>query len=227
MAGPSNSLLATVYADDEDIAIRCGPDYATLVPHDQLLAQGADGVFSNANRWQLASASNDFAGQGVAVGNVVILTAPSPFRGAGNKYAVSAVSGSTITLRNIGQPDNVGLPPGPAAGLIGVNFTIKTFGPQLEDTSYQLNTRFGIDPSFTLTSPSQVYDLRQLNQACVLTVIVRALATSTRTKDGDFAAKISVFANARDSALGLLQVRWNQINENPPPATTFSMRLSR
>lgn len=227
MAGPNNSLLATVYGNDEDVAVACGPDFGTLVPHDQLLAQGTDGVFSNTNQWVLTSASSNFATQGVAVGNVILLTAPSPFKGSGFKYAVSAVSGSTLTLRNLGQPDGVGLPPAPAAGLTGVNFVIKTFGPQLEDVSYWLNSKFGIDPGFQQISPSQIYDLRQLNRACVLSVVVRALTNSTRTKDGDFARKIDRFSNDLSDVLDILQIRWNQINENPPPSTRFSCRLSR
>ncbi len=228
MSGPNNSLLAMTYCTDEDIAIRCGPDFATLVPHDQLLAQGTDGVFASAAQWQLASASNDFETQGVAVGNVIRLTGPSStYKGSGMKFAVSAVSGGTVTLRNLGQADSVGLPPGPAAGLTSVSFTIATFGPQIEDACYQLNSRFGIDPDFDQIAPTSIYDIRQLNQATVLTVIVRALATSTRTKDGDFARKIDVFTNARNQAFDLLQVRWNKINTNPPPETRFSMRLSR
>ncbi|MBU6430278.1 MAG: hypothetical protein KGR26_14785 [Cyanobacteria bacterium REEB65] len=231
MPGPTNSLLTTVYAKDEDIAVACGPDFATLVPHDQLLASGTDGVFGNANQWQLTSASNDFATQGVAVGNVIRITGPSSansaWKGNGSKYAVSAVSTNTLTLRNLGQPDNVGLPPGPSAGATGVKFVIATFGPQIEDVSYWLNSRWGIDPAFQQISPDQVYDLRQLNRACVLDVVVRALTNATRTKDGDFARKLDRFANDLADINAILQIRWNQINENPPPSTRFSCRLSR
>ena len=228
MAGPTNSLLATVYADDEDIAVRVGADYANLCPHDQLLAQGTDGVFLNSNQWQLSSTSNNFASQGVATGNVIRLTGPATlYKGLGNKYAVSAVSGNAVTLRNIGQLDGIGLPPGPLAGQAGVAFVIATLGPQLEDASYQLNTQYGIDPSFQLTSPAQIYDLRQLNQATALTVVCRMLAVSTRTKDGDFARKLDVFRNDLSRALDILEVRWNQTKENPPPTTRFSMKWSR
>lgn len=231
MAGPTNSLLATVYCDDEDVAVACGPDFAVLVPHDQLLASGTDGVFSNVNQWQLTSASNNFASQGVAEGNVIRITGPatanSEWKGNGSKYAVSAVGGNTVTLRRLGKPDGSGMPIGPAAGCTGVTFVIATFYPQIEDVSYWLNSKFGIDPGFPQISPSQVYDLRQLNRACVLNVVVSALANATRTKTGDFAEKLTRFSNDLSDAMDVLQIRWNQINENPPPSTRFSMRFSR
>jgi hypothetical protein len=226
MPGPINPQLATTWCTDEDIAVRSGPDYWTLAPHDQVLAAGSDGVFASGFPWVMTSATNAFDVQGVAVGSVVLLTTPI-FKGSGSKFGVSAVSGNTITLRTLGSPDGMGVAPGPPAGITGVTFAIRTLKPQIEDASYRLNSRFGIDPNFALSAPKLIYDPRQLNQACALMVIGRMLATSTRTKDGDFARKLGIFQDAQKAAEAILQVRWNQYNDNPPPTTFFGTRIGR
>ncbi len=220
--------VSTVYCTDESICKLIHDDFAVLVPHDQLLASGTDGVFASNALWVLSSASASFSGQGVTVGSIVRLTGPRSFyKGDGNKYAVSSVGGGSVTLRNVGQWDGVGQPPGPTGGATGISFVVATFYPQIELVSYELNTKFGIDPNFSLISPDRIYDLRALENACALTVIVQALSTSTRTKDGDFAMKIRIFQERLSGALAICQVRWNQLNANPPPTNRFSTRISR
>jgi hypothetical protein len=220
--------VSTVYCTDESICKLIHDDFAALAPHDQLLAAGTDGVFASNALWVLSSASANFSGQSVTVGSIVRLTGPRGFyKGDGNKYAVSSVSGGSVTLRNVGQQDAVGQPPGPIGGATGISFVVATFSPQIELVSYELNTKFGIDPNFSLISPDRIYDLRALENACALTVIVQALSTSSRTKDGDFAMKIRIFQERLSGALSICQVRWNQLNANPPPTNRFSTRFSR
>lgn len=224
----SEAQLATVYADDESIAVRAYGDFAALVPRDQVLAQGVDGVFQGSDLWTLTSASQNFQTQGVAVGHIVRLYAPTTvFKGHGNLFAVGSVNGNAITLRRPGKGDGVGLPPSPSGGLGGVSFEIKTFDPQIEDVSYEINIRYGIDPTWATAAPGMIADLRVLRQATVLTVLVRAYSTDARSKDGDFARKIAEFRQALSDVLGIVQVRWTQAINIPPPSSKFTTRIGR
>src|SRR4051812_26471689 len=117
--------LEVIYANDEDLRSRLGADFLYLVPREQRLAAGTDGVFSSADRWTLTSASNDFVNQGAAGGMVCRLptkispgTVP-PFGASGEAFAVDATSSLTphdVLLRRIGAAVGAGYPPGPAAG---------------------------------------------------------------------------------------------------------------
>ena len=46
---------STVYATDEDIALRASADYTFLCPKDQKLAWGNDGAFHPLDRMNMAS----------------------------------------------------------------------------------------------------------------------------------------------------------------------------
>lgn len=224
----SEAQLSTVYCTDEDICIRCPADFTALVPKDQVLASGSDGVFSSGDPWTLTSASNDFQNQGVAVGHVVQLTEPAKsFGGGGVKMAVGAVNASAITLRRAGNGDGIGMPPSPPAGLTGVSFAIRTFDPQIEDVCYHLNQKFGIDQSWALSDPSLIYDLRVLRQATALAVLVRAYSGDTRSKDGDFSLKLGRFRQDLSDTMAIVQVRWAQATDTPPPTSLFRTRRTR
>src|ERR1700729_1003713 len=96
--------LAQTFCTDEDIAGLCAADFATLLPKENVIAQGADGVFSSGDLWTINSASNSFVAQGVQVGHVVQLLKPqSAFPGSGVKMAVSSVQTNSVTLRRIGR----------------------------------------------------------------------------------------------------------------------------
>lgn len=221
--------LATTYCTDEDIIVLCPGDFVTLVPKDQVIAQGTDGVFSSGDLWTISSASNAFIAQGVQVGHVVQITGPkSAFGGSGTKMAVSSVQTSSVTLRRIGRQTGWGVAPSPVGGLTGVSFTVATFGPQIESASYDINARYGIDPNFALVAPSQVYDLRALRQMTVLTVVVKAYRTDNRAKEGDFARKLMGYQQELSDVLARGDLKWNTITgENPQSATRFNTRASR
>ena len=70
--------------------------------------------------------------------------------------------------------------PGPVRGATGVEFLIATLDPQVEEASFDLNRRFWIDPNIAGRTPGDVYDLRDLRQACVLTVLAQRYASETR-----------------------------------------------
>jgi hypothetical protein len=221
--------LGTTYCTDEDIAVLCYADFATLVPKDGIVAQGTDGVFSSGDLWTISSASVDFLAQGVKVGHIVQLTAPmSAFKGSGVKMAVSSVQANSVTLRRVGKTTGWGQAPCPAGGLTGVSFLVATFDPQIETASYDINGRYGIDPNFALVAPSQIYDLRALKQMTVLTVVVKAYRGDVRSKEGDFAKKLHTYQQELSDVLARADLKWNTITgENPQPATRFNTRVSR
>jgi hypothetical protein len=223
------SALATTYCTDEDIAVLCYADFATLAPKDQIIAQGADGIFSSGDLWTISSTSIGFLAQGVQVGHVVQLTAPqSVFRGSGSRMAVSSVQTNSVTLRRIGKTTGWGQAPCPVGGLTGVSFLVTTFGPQIESASYDINARYGIDPNFALVAPTQIYDIRALRQMTILTTVVKAYRGDVRSKEGDFAKKLYTYQQELSDVLARGDLKWNTITgENPQPATRFNTRVSR
>lgn len=235
MAGPSR--LATVYAQDEDLAIRCDGDFAVLTPNSNLLASGDDGVFGMGNPWLLTSASNDFTVQGVAVGNIVKLTSVAqtppakpllPWGASGGYFAVGVVAANALTLRRIGLSDGLGFPPSPPGGATAVKFAIETLGPQIEQASDDINRRFGIDPASSTRAPANLYDLRELQEATMLTVLLRKYTSDVRTKDGAYPVKIREITAQLDATLARLSIRWGPSADVPPaPSPKFGMRCSR
>lgn len=231
--------LATVYASDEDLAIRCDADISILTPNSNLLAGGSDGVFNSVDPWTLTSASNDFQAQGVVVGNTIKLlsavdssgSAPkkvSPFGGSsGVLMAVGAIAGHSITLRRLGLGDGVGVPPG-VTDLAGVTFSIETLAPQINQASDELNRRFGIDPRSAFNSPTGIYDVGVLKEACMLIVLIRKYIGDLRTKDGSYQDKIRELIAARDDVFARLMIRWGTTPDAPlPTPVQFGTRVSR
>lgn len=223
-----SSPLATVYANDEDLCVRATGDFAVLCPDWQKQAYGADGVFASGTPWVLTSATVDFEAQGVAPGMIASLTKPkTSFRGSGELLAVDSAAGSTLTLRRVGQVAGVGSPPAPADGLAGVEFTVLTMAPQIEDASFSLNRDWNIDPGLPGRTPSELYDLRDLRQATVLTVLLRRYVAENRTERGDFPMKIGEIKQALEEVRSRLSIRWGPDGTDPAPSTIFSGRVSR
>lgn len=230
------ALLDVMYATDENMRVRLGPDFFTLAPRDQRIAHGTDGEFDVSDRWTLTSASVDFEAQGVAAGMVVQLVKRDVFAQPSESFAVDAVDGSSATLRRIGQAAGLGQPPGPVAGTTGVTFTIVTLSPQIEDASYDINRRFGVDPVHPGRTPGDFYDLREVRQATVLTAAHRQyLAMAREASEGDresYYGKAASYKAELDDTLARLVVHWQAMTGSgtqvaEPSSSRFGTRISR
>jgi hypothetical protein len=217
-----------VFCTDEDIAVRASGDFALLAPSWQQMAYGTDGVFSNGSPWILTSASVNFTSNGVAPNQVVQLTAPkTQYPGGGILLAIDSVSGNSITLRRLHKDLNVGQPPAPATGISGVTFTINTLDPQIEEASFDIKRRFGIDENIGYRTSSWVYDLRDLRMATVLSVLLARYTQETRSDKGDWARKIDQIKVELHNVLDRVQVRFGPFGNSQEPTTLFSCKISR
>ncbi len=217
-----------VYATDEDVAVRAGGDFVVLCPPWQQSAQGTDGVFAAGSPWILTSASVNFQANGVQPNQVAWLTQPkSQYPGTGMLLAIDSVSGNSVVLRRLHQGLNVGQPPAPAAGLAGVAFTVNTLYPQLEEASFDLKRRFGIDENIFDRSSQWLYDLRDLRSATVLQVLVDRYTAETRTDQGDFALKLERLRSQLTDVISRVQIRWGPLGNSASPSTVFDCRVTR
>lgn len=216
------------YATDEDVAVRAGGDFVTLCPLWQQMGAGTDGVFAPSAPWVLSSASVNFQSNGVAPNQVVQLTAPkSQYPGGGQLLAIDSVSGSAITLRRLHKDLNVGQPPAPMAGLTAVGFSIVTLSAQIEEVSFDLKRRFGIDELIVDRGSAWIYDLRDLRMATVLTVLYERYVHENRSDKGDFLRKQSMIKSQLADVLDRVQVRWGPFGSSAEPTTLFGCKLSR
>ncbi len=140
---------------------------------------------------------------------------------------MDSVSGGSVTLRRLHKDLNVGQPPAPAAGLTGVAFTINTLDPQIEEASFDIKRRFGIDETSAYRSSTWVFDLRDLRMTTVLSVLYDRYTAEARTDRGDFARKISLIRSQLDQVMDRVQVRWGQTGSSSEPSTIFSCKISR
>ncbi|WP_165221900.1 hypothetical protein [Aquisphaera insulae] len=220
--------LAVVYATDENIAVHASGDFSVLCPDWQKLAWGNDGVLLASSPWVLSSASVNFSRAGVVPGHVVLLRKPSTvFKGSGELLAVDAVAGNTVTLRRLGLAPGAGQPPSPGGDLNAVEFLMTTLDPQTEEASFDLNRRLSIDPLLTGRAPSDLHDLRELRQACVLTVLARRYAAEVRGSQGDFALKLSDVKQELGEILARLQLRWGAGGTAENSTSWLSTRIVR
>jgi hypothetical protein len=225
---PPPAQLATVYATDENIAVRASGDFPILCPDWQKLAYGIDGVFAAGSPWVLTSPSVVFDAAGVTSQHVVLLKKPNTaFKGSGELLAVDSATNGSVTLRRIGANLNQGQPPAPAAGLSGVEFVIATLDPQIEEASFDLNRRYSIDPNIGGRTPADVYDLRDLRQACVLSVLAQRYAAETRGNQGDFALKLAQVKQELSEVLARIQLRWSTSGADCNATNRFTTRIVR
>jgi hypothetical protein len=217
-----------VYATDEDILVKASGDFVTLAPPWQTMAKGTDGAFANGIPWVLSSASVNFGTNGVKPNQVIQLTAPkSQYPGGGDLLAIDSVSGSSITLRRPHKDLNVGMPPAPSAGLTSVAFSIVTFDPQIEEASFDIKRRFGIDENITFRDSTWIYDQRDLRMLTVLTVLYDRYTAELRSDRGDWVRKMGHIRNLRDEITDRVQVRWGPFGNSAEPSTVFSCKISR
>ena len=216
--------ISVLYATDEHVYVRDPGNFADLVPDAQLVASGTAGVLSG---WTLADPSASFAGSvlpGMIVAVVPTTDYPDP---PPARYAVSAVSPTSLTLATPGMgllPTPIsGSPPAPGA----CGYAIKTLLPQIEDASYDLNRLFGIDDAYFDRSAGLLYDARELRQACVLTVLKNLYTSEARTKDGDWAAKAAAARADLDALLDRLNIKWGRSGEAEISTSSWSRRITR
>ncbi len=224
------STPITLYATDEDIAVRAPSDFAALCPHDQVLASGTDGEFPAGDGWTLQANSVDFAAQGLAPGHVVQLLGPvSAFGTGGDLLVVDQVSAKSLRLRRKGQATGLGQPPAPLAGLTGVSFLVTTLAPQIESASYDLNRRYGIDDRVAGLRTSDLYDLRELREVTVLYVLYMFYVNLSQTESDPFGVKARLYRGMLDEALARLTLLRNAAvpSNLEPPVTPFGTRMSR
>lgn len=225
------TALTTVFASDEDVALRAPSDFALLCPRDQSLASGLDGAFGAGGGWTLTSGSADFAASGIAPGHVVQLVGPTTiFRPPGDHLVVSSVAPGAVVLRRKGQGAGVGRPPGPTGGAVGVEFLILTLGPQLVSASLDVARRFGIDDRVPGRRPSDLNDPGELRDATVLTALHRRyldLARDPADRGDAMAAKAAAIRSELDDSLARLVVHWGPSARADASALRSSARLSR
>ncbi len=222
------------YATDEDIALRASADFAMLCPRDQKVAAGSDGSFAGSDLWTLRSNSVNFAANGVIVGQVVQLLGPSSaFRAPGEALVVGSLSNGGLTLRRKGLASGVGQPPSPAGGLSGVSFLVATLAPQIAGASYDLDRRFGINDLIAGRRTSDLFDMNEVKDATVLTVLSRLYLDMSRENGGKldtFAAKAQAARAELDDLLARVVLHWNPAvpgAAQPGPSSRFSARITR
>jgi len=226
----SSDLLATIYCTDENLAVRLAGDFVLLTPKWQVLAEGTDGAFASNGRWTLTSASAAFDTSGAAAGSVVWLTKPTAtFGGGGELIAVDSVTNATtLAVRRCGLTAGEGKPPGPVGGLSSISYKILTLRPQIEEASFEINRRYMIDPAWAGRQPSDCYDLRDLRQACVLTVAVQRIQAEVQnnSKYASWGAKLETYTQELGDVLARVRLRWTQ-DDRLVPGSPFNTRLIR
>ena len=214
---------SALYATDEDIAVRDPGNFAELVPADQMIATGTDGVIASGSHWTLTSATASFLAAGVARGHVVAIEPASSATPA--HYAIESATATTLTLRRIGTKLAApGQPPATGTALV---YSVATFGPQIEDAAYDLNRRYGIDDNFAAHSAAYLYEARTFRQAVILTVLIRVYTSMARTKDGDWSDKRGRATADLEDLLARLTVKWGSLGSGQPPTTRFSATITR
>lgn len=229
----SPSRLGLQYCTDEDIAERAPEDFAALAPRAIRLAVGTNGAFAGASRWTLTSITNAFATQGCGAGNVCLLgPAPKATFGkiaGGHAYAVNAASDSGLQLRHVGQALGRGVPPSPAGGLTGVEFTVPTFAPAIDQASREANRLYGIDPDRSGRTPLDLKpsSLEDLRQWTALSVLLWAYAAADKVNDSDFKLKLSLIAAKLEKVQSRLAMLWGPTGEAKAPTSYFSAKVVR
>ena len=108
-----------------------------------------------------------------------------------------------------------------------MTFTINTLDPQIEEASFDIKCRFGIDENIAYRSSSWIYDQRDLRMATVLTVFSPATSRRPGATTATGPRKIELIKTELDVVLDRVQVRWGPLGNSAEPATIFSCKISR
>lgn len=222
------ALLTTVWSTDEDLYVRSLTDFPLLAAASGVLAKASDGQVQPGDLWTLSSASVDFAAYGIRAGQIVYLTGPvSAFKSPGQCWVAGSVGPSGVTLRRPKAAASVGAHPVSAA-LTGIVFQVLTMGPQIENASYRINRIFGVDPSVTGRSPTDLYDARQLEEATSYRALADAYWALSRQENGDdFKAKARFYNEQATAAEDRINLIWSANNRPQQQTSKFNMRITR
>lgn len=196
---------ARTFATDEDLLIAASGDFRELVPLSARVAHGTTGLFAAqaGGSWDLKGDTVNFSDRNVRPGMVCQLLKPTTAFKSPDLLVVEAVDGPTLTLRRAAFEPGVGEPPGPAAGLSGVEFLVASLWSQIERASYDLGRDFGLDENVMGRRFVDLYDPRELQAACVALVLARQYLAMARMagKDEDFTAKSRLYQADYDRAM--------------------------
>jgi hypothetical protein len=204
MAGPA-------FCSDADVAARCEGDYDVLVATPgRVLARGVDGAIGSEDRWTLTSISNDFAGQGVAAGHVLVIASGSRAQTGDtpDEFEVADVPSGGVTLKRIGEDAGVGFPPGPAGA---VQFRVATVGHRIRRVTARLMERFKITLATETELPVALADA-----ACLWVVKDLYLEKARQSdKPDDFFKKYGAFKAELETILRSLDPSYGTMPGGP------------
>jgi hypothetical protein len=218
------------YCTDEDVAILAAGDFLNLVPHNQKMGYGTDGVFNSGSPWTLHSASVDPMALQMSVGMAVWLSAPTTtYKSPGDLLFIDAIAANQITLHRPSFLTGVGMPPGPPAGLTGVTFTVLTVLPQIVRISYNLDQRHAVDDLIYGRRHADQYDPRQLRHGTALNVLHSLYVGMARgAKDSDnWWAKAGEIKQQRDAWEQWASVTWRNSTAGTDRTGPFNTRIVR
>lgn len=196
-------LDSPYYADAEAVARTLGQDIHLIVPDGQARARGDDGVIAAADPWVLTSATVDFAAQGVAPGDLVLLSASPTDAGKAFKarlrekepmIAVTA-AGHALTLRHVGMESGAGQPPGLGGDLTAVRFLVPDLRPQLGAQSRAVRRDLAHDGTGDAADATDLEDLAIARLAWFTYEQKSTPAAPTGTGGGDFQSKAKFWAD--------------------------------
>lgn len=148
-------VFAGLPCRDEDVARELEGDYATLAPRCEYLTGGTDGAMTSSS-WDLTSADNDFAAQGIQAGHVVVLES----RVVGSKtvsmgkqvLGITGAAGTALTLHRIGYDTAVGRPPGAPSGISGVTFSVPSVLSHIKSEAVEVRNILNIAADVDLST---------------------------------------------------------------------------
>ncbi|WP_435021262.1 hypothetical protein TA3x_002281 [Tundrisphaera sp. TA3] len=219
-------------ATDEDIALRASSDVMALCPRDQTLVSGSDGVIAPDDRWTLASPGANLAGVGLQPGQLIHLIRPtSAFGPGGEVLVIHQVTPTGVVLRRKGQLAGVGQPP---AAATGIEFAVRTLGPQIVRAGQEIGRRLGIDDRFPGRRAIDLGDPTEVREAVVLTVLYRQFLDQSRQSSGAgdrpddwYSAKARMIKAELDERLSGLALRWSSNANGAGETIRFGMRMTR
>lgn len=166
------NVFAGLPATDEDVAREAVGDYATLAPKCEVLTEGSDGAFTSSS-WDLTSASNDFAAQGIQAGHVVVLESRVGTVGSQTRtipmgkqvLGVSSTPSTACTLHRLGYDTGIGRSPGAPSGFSSITFKVPSVLTHIKDEAVEVRRMLAIAPAIDL---STLPDLRKFTALRVL-----------------------------------------------------------